>query len=126
MNATDAFFDSNVILYLASPDPRKAERAESVMAPGGVVTVQVLNEVTDVARRKLKMDWVEVHELLAVVRSVCKVDPVTIEVHEHGLLLAERYRFRIYDSLILAAAIRAGCTTVYSEDCGMVSRSKAS
>jgi len=116
MAAADAFFDSNVILYLMSADARKADRAESLLATGGVVSVQVLNEVADVARRKFGLDWSEVRDVLDGLRSVCRVDPVSIEVHEHALALAERFGLRIYDGLIVAAAARAGCTTLFTED----------
>jgi len=99
-----------------SADARKADRAESLLASGGVVSVQVLNEVADVARRKFGLDWSEVRDILDGLRSVCRVDPVSIEVHEHALALAERFGLRIYDGLIVAAAARAGCTTLFTED----------
>jgi predicted nucleic acid-binding protein len=116
MSASSAFFDSNVIIYLATHDSRKATRAEEVLEPGGVVSVQILNEVADVTRRKFKMHWFEIHEVLATVRAICRVDPVTIDLHEHGLAIAEQFGFRTYDGLIVAAAIRAGCRTLFSED----------
>jgi predicted nucleic acid-binding protein len=50
-----SFFDSNVVLYLLSGDAAKADRAEALLEAGGVISVQVLNEVTSVCRRKLKM-----------------------------------------------------------------------
>jgi predicted nucleic acid-binding protein len=116
MSAISAFFDTNVIIYLATRDPRKAGRAEEVLEPGGVVSVQVLNEVADVSRRKFKMEWFEIRDVLMTVRAICRVDPSAIGVHEHGLAIAERYGFRIYDGLIVAAAIAAGCDTLFSED----------
>jgi predicted nucleic acid-binding protein len=62
------------------------------------------------------MKWPEIREILATIRAVCDVVPVTVEVHEKGLAIAERYGVSFYDSLILAAAQEAGCRTVYSED----------
>jgi predicted nucleic acid-binding protein len=41
---------------------------------------------------------------------------VDVETHERGVDIAERWRFSIYDSLIVGAALRAGCSTLYSED----------
>ena len=116
MSATDAFFDSNVIVYLATRDPRKAGRAEEVLEPGGVVSVQILNEVADVTRRKFKMDWFEIREVLATVRAICRVHPVTVDLHEQGIAVAERFGFRTYDGLIVAAALRAECRILFSGD----------
>lgn len=116
MSATDAFFDTNVLLYLLSDDSAKADRAEELLASGGRVSVQVLNEFASVATRKLAMSMSEVRDILSTVRSVCAVMPLDVETHDLGLDLAERHRFSIYDALIVAAASRAGCTVVYSED----------
>ena len=52
-----SFFDTNVLVYIASADPVKAERAEKTIAIGGAISVQVLNELTNVARRKMQMSW---------------------------------------------------------------------
>lgn len=39
MSATEAFFDTNILLYLRSDDPDKADRAEAVIASGCVISV---------------------------------------------------------------------------------------
>ena len=116
MNAADVFFDTNVLLYLLSGEAAKADRAEALLAAGGLISVQVLNEFTSVANRRLGMSIAEIREILATVRAVCTVRPIEITTHDLGLDLAERYRFSLYDSLILAAALQAGCTTLYTED----------
>ena len=50
-----SFLDSNVLLYVASGDPATADRAEQLIGAGGMISVQVLNEITNVARRKMGM-----------------------------------------------------------------------
>ena len=116
MSGGEDFFDTNVVLYLLSADPAKADRAEELLAIGGTISVQVLNEFVAVASRKLHMSWIEIREVLAQVRAVCAVEPVTIETHERGLRLAERYGLSIYDALIVSAALLANCKTLHSED----------
>src|ERR687892_40036 len=116
MNEGKAFYDTNVLLYLLSGDEAKADRAEEVIAGGGIISVQVLNEFTSVAIRKLGMSWVEIREILSQVRAVCPVEPITVEAHDRGLKIAERYGFSIYDAMIIASALLAGCATLYSED----------
>lgn len=116
MTAARAFIDSNVLLYLLSADAAKADLAESIVEAGGIISVQVLNEIANVTRRKLNMSWKETNEVLALVRSLCPVEPLTIETHDRGRLIAERYGLAVYDAMIVASALLAGCETVYSED----------
>ena len=111
-----AFFDSNVALYLLIGDEAKADRAEEVLAEGGTISVQVLNEFVAVARRKGATPWPEIEELLAALRHVCKVEPVTVQTHERAVVLAKRYGFPIYDASIAASALLSGCKVLYSED----------
>jgi len=116
MAAADAFFDTNVLLYLLSDDTAKADRAEALLANCGVISVQVLNEFAAVAVGKKAVDFTELKDILSAIRIACAVKPLDIETHELGLDIAERYRFSIYDSLIIAAALRARCSVLYSED----------
>ena len=116
MSAADSFFDTNVLLYLLSKDAAKADLAEALLATGGVVSVQVLNEFASVATRKLAMTIPEIREILSTIRAVCVVRSLDIETHDLGLEMAERYGFSIYDGLIAAAAVRAGCGILYTED----------
>lgn len=116
MSAADTFFDSNVLLYLLSGDATKADRVEALLAAGGTISVQVLNEFATVASRKLGMSIVEIREVLAVVRAMCAVEPVSEATHDRGLAVSARYGFSIYDSMIVAAALLAGCSTLLSQD----------
>lgn len=116
MNGVKPFFDTNILLYLLSGDSDKADRAEAVLAKGGIISVQVLNEFASVASRKLNMSYSEIRDALTIIRRVCKVESMTLQTHELGLQIAERYGFSIYDSLIIAAALIAECGTLYSED----------
>ena len=104
------------MLYLLSKDAAKADRAEALLAAGGVVSVQVLNEFASVATRKLAMTIPQIREILSTIQAVCIVNPLDLETHELGLDVAERYGFSIYDGLIVAAAVLAGCAILYTED----------
>ena len=111
-----SFFDTNVLVYLASGDVAQADRAEATLAKGGSISVQVLNELANVARRKMQMSWDETHAFLDMLRGLLTVHPITVEIDETGLRLAERYSLSIYDSMIAASALHAGCDTLWSED----------
>lgn len=85
MRGTDSFFDTNVLLYLLSGDAVKADRAEAVLARGGTIGVQVLNEFAAVASRKLGLSYAVIREVLEPVRAVCAVEPITPDTHDLGL-----------------------------------------
>jgi len=111
-----SFFDTNVLIYLASADQTKAEKAETLIHNGGIISVQVLNEITSVSRRKMGLSWTETHSFLAAIRGLLQVDPITVDVHETGLELAERYILSLYDAMIAASALHSECDTLWSED----------
>ena len=116
MSVDDTFVDTNVVVYLFSADCAKADRAEEVLASGSRISVQVLNELVAVARRKLGMSWREILQWTAQLRAICPVTPLTVETHERGLQIARRLGLSIYDGTIVASALLSGCTTLYTED----------
>jgi predicted nucleic acid-binding protein len=111
-----AFFDSNTLLYMSRDDTAKAQQVASLVGFGGVVSVQVLNEIANVARKKLHLEWDEVHDLIATTREWFEVVPLTEDIHDTGLFYARRHVLSVYDGMIVAAALAASCTVLYSED----------
>ncbi len=69
------------------------------------------------ARRKLDRSCQEIRRALDILRVFCP-EPValTVETHERAVQIAERYGYSIFDSLIVAAALQVGASTLYSED----------
>ncbi|GAB1718271.1 MAG: PilT protein-like protein [Nitrosospira sp.] len=116
MSVPKVFIDSNILIYLLSANASKANQAEAVVRAGGRISVQVLNEIANVALRKLGMPWTEINEVLTLIRSICPAEPLTIETHDQGRFISERYGLSVYDAMIVAAALLAGCETLYSED----------
>lgn len=111
-----AFFDTNVALYLLSSDERKAQIAEDLIAAGGTVSVQVLNEFVAVARRKCDLPWDRVQAVLEVLATVCSVQPLSVAAQRQAVAWSREHGFSIYDANILASAAEAGCDRLYSED----------
>ena len=110
------FLDTNILVYFAAADAQKFARSKGLLILGGVASVQVLNEFATVARRKLNLAWSEVEAALILIRGLLDIHTVTIETHELGLSLAQRHGFQVHDSMIVAAALIAGCKTLWSED----------
>ena len=117
MNSTLVeFLDSKILVYAFTADPRAAV-AQGLLERGGIISVQGLNEFTSMARRKLTMTWAEVLESLAAIRTLCDtILPIDIETHAEGLRIAEYYGYAMFDTLIIASALRANCNTLWSED----------
>jgi predicted nucleic acid-binding protein len=111
-----SFLDTNVLVYLAQSDADKAERVEQLLTLEPVVSVQVLNELANVLRRKAAFSWSEIRGFLTIVRDLTTVVPLTTETHELGLAIAERFVLSIYDAMIVAAAQTAECNALWSED----------
>ena len=111
------FFDTNILVYaFAAADPRSA-RAEALLAEGGVIGVQVLNEFTNVARRKLRWQWGQIEAAFAVIEALLgPARPLTTAVHARAVVLARDHKLSFYDALIVAAALDAGCEVLCSED----------
>jgi predicted nucleic acid-binding protein len=112
-----AFLDTKVFVYaIVQNDPRSHE-AEKLISAGGRVSVQVLNEFAAVVRRKTNMPWGEVQLALESIQVLCPDPlPITLDTHQEALAIAEKYRYKVYDALIVASALEARCTILYSED----------
>jgi predicted nucleic acid-binding protein len=116
------FLDTNVIIYALAeradlPKDPRTPIAYQLIAEGGIISVQVMNEFVDVVSRKHRKNWTNIREMLQVINDLCgPAIPLTFETHQSAVEISSRLGFRIYDSLIVAAAEQAGCTTVYTED----------
>jgi len=109
------FADTNVVLYLLDDGP-KADRAEEILGQGPRISVQVLNEALVSCRRKAGLSWEDTAAFLAGIQSLCAAEDLTIQTHQVGRALAEKYQLSVYDAMIVSAALIAGCTTLWSED----------
>lgn len=111
-----SFLDTNVLVYFAERERTHFIRAAELLEDGGIISVQVLNEFVNVIRHKFKRDWPDIHEALDLIRALAEVRSLDVSSHERALTLAERHNFHIYDATIVAAALEAGCSTLYTED----------
>lgn len=110
------FVDTNILVYAFSDDP-KSRIADNILLRGCEISVQGLNEFVNVARRKQKRDWREIQQAIATIRILCTaIHPIDLDIHDQAVALSERYGFTIFDALVVASALAANCTRLYSED----------
>ncbi|MGH8217773.1 MAG: PIN domain-containing protein [Steroidobacteraceae bacterium] len=113
----ELFFDTNILIYAFAANEPRSVRAEALIADGGVIGVQVLNEFTNVTRRKLAWDWKQVESALAVIEDLLgPVRPLTVGIHAQAVVLARDHTLSFYDALIVAAAADTECRLLCSED----------
>ena len=110
------FLDTNVLVY-AFEDSSKADIADGLLSAPFIIGVQSLNEFTNVLTRKLKMSWPETFLAIGRVEAVATtVLSTELQDFRAALSIGQRYQLSIYDALMLAIALRAGCETFYSQD----------
>lgn len=111
-----AFIDTNVIIYALGPSSEKTSLAAHLFANNPTISTQVLSETANVALKKLALPLLETGKLLTMLEATCRVEIVTPGTMQRALDIADRYGFSWFDSLIVAAALEAGCDTLYTED----------
>lgn len=111
------FFDTNVLIYAFAGNDKRVEIAEQLVSMGGVVSVQILNEVANTLCNKFKFTWPRIGQIIDSILEDCpNPQPLTFNTHRAALLICERYSYSVYDGLIIAAALEARCTILYTED----------
>ena len=110
------FVDTNVVLYSLSDNVAKRRRALAILVDRPVLSLQVLNEAANIMRRKLGFAIPAIREVVLRWMGESRFHPLAPSTLLSALDVAERYGFSHYDSLIIAAALEAGCATLYSED----------
>lgn len=111
-----AFLDSNVLLYALGDEEPKRRRARGLLAAVPTISTQVVNECSHVLRRKAGWPPARVAAELTLMIGLTRLVEVRMDDVRAAWSLAERYGFSHFDSLILATALAAGCTTLYTED----------
>lgn len=110
------FVDTNIVLYTLSNDATKRSQALAILVTQPVLSLQVLNEAANVMRRKLGFTIPAIREVVLRWMRESRLLRLAPSTLLSALDVAARYGFSHYDSLIIAAALEAGCTTLYSED----------
>ena len=118
------FLDTNILVYTFDPrDPAKQTKANALVEDAlngqqGLISYQVVQEFLNVATRKFARSLTFEDSRLyldRVLLPLCEVFP-SPDFYRQAMVVAERWRYSLYDSLILTAALRGGCRRLYSED----------
>ena len=110
------FADTNVIVYAVGKESTKQAIARRIVADGVTVSAQVVNETANVLLRKQGTALAIAHEIAESLLDLADVMPVNEQTIRKAIQISKRYGFSHWDSLIVAAALQADCTVLYSED----------
>jgi len=113
------FFDSNIIIYAYSVDePKKQTLVKALLNAHEeiLISTQTINELINVTMRKKMLDALQVSAVVNELFLVCSVEVIDQNVIQKSLALVKKYRYSYFDSLMLASALSAGCSILYSED----------
>ena len=120
--SAEHFLDTNVLIYMFDEtDARKRGQAETLVSESlasgtGCISFQVVQETLNVLIRRLGVGPGDTRRVLDdVLVPLWQINPTT-ELYQTSISLQDRYGFSIYDSLIVAGALEAGCRRLYSED----------
>ncbi|SDD74784.1 Predicted nucleic acid-binding protein, contains PIN domain [Dyadobacter soli] len=116
MTLTNAFLDSNIIIYLVDTHCEKSEIAGRLVGYGYRINAQVLVEIGNVCKKKLKWSKLEIWELWYQLMTDCVVTDITETTIADAIYLTEKYDFQLFDAIIVSGALEAGCSVLYSED----------
>ena len=116
-----AFVDTNVFVYAAAfNDPDKATQARSLLGQimksrSGVISSQVMVEFASTLVNKFGEPAAKVKPLMDMFDPF-KVVAMTKAHVLSALEIRDRSQVNYWDALIVAAAISANCSTLYTED----------
>ena len=111
-----AFLDTNILIYAFDQDQIKKQRAMHLIAQGHHISIQVLNELSNVCFKKLKLQPSQILSIIDLLEKMADILDFNSQTIRHAIELKQRYKLQYYDSLIIATALIAKCDTLYSED----------
>ena len=122
--SADYFLDTNLFVYtfdLGSPEKSSRAREliqEALRTGAGIISYQVVQEFFAVALRKFAspMTAPEAETYLAAVLRPLLAVHSSEALYVEAFQLLGRLKISWYDSLIIAAALSAGCRILYTED----------
>src|SRR5215203_5010876 len=122
--SAECFIDTNLFIYqLEASDESKSATADRIICKGietrnACISFQVVQECLNIILRKaeVSLSTDEAKQYLVHVLAPLFRVPASFSLYRRALDLQTRYRYGFYDSLVIAAALDAGCTRLYSED----------
>jgi len=117
MTTTNIALDTNILIYSHdTTDLYKQNIARDLMLTFPVVSAQVVSEYINVLRRIMVISKDKLLSLCAKTLENTRIYPVDVTVIRIAEQLAHRYDLQVFDSIIIASSIEAGCEILYSED----------
>ncbi|GHT68905.1 ribonuclease VapC [Bacteroidia bacterium] len=109
--------DTNILLYSHDESAvNKQNTARNLIVKSPIISTQVVSEYINAVRRIIKLPKEKIFSACLPNLKCCNIYIVNIATIQLAERLIYRYDFQIFDSIIVASALTAGCQTLYSED----------
>jgi len=117
MGVNTYFIDSNILIYaMGNNDQKKQRTLELLFNQEPIISTQVINECSNVLRKKFKLEYRKISEIIDNYLCIVKLVPVHIQTIKLAWIIGEKYGYSYYDCLIIASALENNCNPLYSED----------
>jgi predicted nucleic acid-binding protein len=110
------FADTNIIVYVQDPDREKSLRALSILESAPVLSTQVIAETINTLTTKFGFSLGDAHDIAMSLLDTCEIVAIAPDTLVEAFDLVALYRLSHWDSIIVAAALQAGCDVLYTED----------
>lgn len=110
------FLDTNILIYSLDKSGDKKTASIELLTEQAVISTQVLNEMSNVLRKKHKLEYSFIANIVEEYLQCLKLVLINKETIKLAWFIAERYSYSYYDSLIIASSLENNCSILYSED----------
>ena len=112
MNMNKLFaLDTHVLIYL-----HDREKAIELMAMNPIISGQVVSEYINVLRRLLNLPKDKLLDEVLLWLNLTRISSINLQTIQGAKLLISKYKFQLFDSMIIASALECKCETIFSED----------
>ena len=109
--------DTNILLYsLDETDVRKQKISIEIIDQNPYISSQNLSEFINVLLFKWKIKKSSCEYLVTQILETCKFYSNSEAIYYNSFNLIKKYDFQLFDAIVVASALEAGCEVLYTED----------
>jgi predicted nucleic acid-binding protein len=117
MNENNAAVDTNILLYAHYDDELvKTKIALKIINSMPLISSQVISEYMNVLKRQFKLSKEAIMDICISNFNGFPFRSTTFETIKLAKTLIKKYDFQLFDSVVIASALEANCSLLYSED----------
>jgi predicted nucleic acid-binding protein len=110
--------DTNILLFLHDTNQQSVKKniAEELVSSNPIISTQVISEYLNVCHKRFKLTKSDAMDALMKWLPFSEVANIAISTYTNAIGLIKKYDFQLFDAIIIAAAIDANCSKLFTED----------